>query len=314
MPHYYFIPRGLQRVGHIIQPWVWRVESWCVGMIVGLLRRLPFATACAATGWCFIQIGIRTQRANKIRKNLTVAFAGKTSAEIDQILRHSFHNLGVMLVELIQLNRIWRQREQRIEFKLLPGAIRPSTARPSIFITAHVSAWQLTPLIGPHFGVTLPVIYAPEDNPHVDKLMLRLRRAYGSPLIKREGGVRILMRELSQNHCIGLTLDTRLDSGEPLAFFGEDAWTNTIAARLALRYDCDLVPVFAERLPEERYRVNILPPIQARDKTADAAEQSRDMVRQVNQLFEQWILGRPGEWFCMKRRWPKATEKRHAQS
>lgn len=122
------------------------------------------------------------------------------------------------------------------------------------------------------------------------------------------------MRELDKNHCVALTLDTRLDEGEPIPFFGEDAWTNTVAARLALRYDCDLVPLLAERLPEGGYRVNVLPPIEARDAQADVAEQSRDMVTQVNQLFEQWIRERPGEWFCMKRRWPKDTEKRYADS
>ena len=217
-----------------------------------------------------------------------------------------------MLVELVWLNKIWDHRQQRIEFQLLPGAKRPSNERPTIFIAAHVGAWQFTPLVGPHYGITMPVLYTAEANPYVHSQMRKMRRAYGGPLVNREGGVRVLMRALEKKHSIGLTLDTRLDSGEPLPFFGEDAWTNTVAARLALRYDCDLVPLLADRLPKGRFRVSVLPPIQARDATVSLAEQSRDMVTQVNQLFEQWISERPGEWFCMKRRWPKATEKRYA--
>lgn len=312
MSDHHLLPRTFKKAAQAIQSLIWRLQAWGVALIVGLLRWLPFGAACATAGWCSVQIGMRTPRANKIRKNFMVAFATKTPAEVDRILRRSFHNLGVLLVELVHLNRLWLQREQRIEFVLRPGAKRPTTERPTIFTAAHIGAWQLTPLVGPYYGVKMPVLYAPQDNPYVDRIMLRLRRAYGTP-VKREGGIRVLIRALEQNHCIGLTLDTRLDAGEPVPFFGEDAWTNTVAARLALRYDCDLVPLLAERLPKGRYRVNVLPAVQARDPAAGVAEQSRDMVAQVNQLFEQWIRERPGEWFCMKRRWPKATEKRYAQ-
>jgi KDO2-lipid IV(A) lauroyltransferase len=47
-------------------------------------------------------------------------------------------------------------------------------------------------------------------------------------------------------------------------------------------------------------------PITSRIPDASIDEQANDMTEQVNQCFEQWISETPGQWLCMKRRWPKA--------
>ncbi|MDN5870113.1 MAG: lysophospholipid acyltransferase family protein [Nitrococcus sp.] len=282
-----------------------------MALIIGLLRRLSPHLAMVVAGYVFAAVGVHTRWAKKVRANLAVAFADRSAMELNALLKSSFHNLGVALVELIHMPSIRRAPDRRIEFVLAAGANAPVAGKPTVFVTAHVGAWHMTPLIGPRYGVTLPIIQASEKNPHIGRQLARLRGAFGCPLVASKGGVRTLVQALNQGQCIGVTLDTRLDSGEPLPFFGESAWTNTIAARLALRYACDLVPVLAERLPGARYRVNVLPPIKPRDAKANAAAKARDMTIQVNHLFEGWIAARPGQWLCMKRRWPEATAARY---
>lgn len=311
MAHYYLLPRRFRDTLRRVKPLVWRLESWVVASTLGVLRFLPLSLASRLAGWCFERIGPHTPRARKVRQNLAVAFPGQNPFEAERLLRSTFRYVGVAMVELVQLPRIWRRREQRIEFVLEPGAVRPAAERPSVFVTAHVGAWQLTPLVGAKFGLTIPIIHAPEENPYVDRLFKRLRSGWRGPLVVRDGGVREAMRSLNRGHSIGLAIDTRLDSGEALPFFGEDALTNTVPARLALRYRCDVIPVLAERLPNERYRIRIFPPVRSREDSMRANDQVRDIVVQLNQLIEGWIRARPGEWFCMKQRWPKATIARY---
>lgn len=282
-----------------------------MALILGILRLLPLRLASGLAGWCFGRIGLHTPRAKKVRQNLAVAFAGQSPLEAERLLRKTFWSLGVTLAELTHLSRIWRQRERRLEFVLESGAVTPSAARPTVFVTAHVGVWHLAPLVGPRFGLTIPIIHAPEENPYVDRQLDGLLSAWGSPLVARDGGVREAMRSLNRGDSIGLAIDTRLDFGEALPFFGEDALTNTVPARLALRYRCDLVPVLGERLPNERFRIRIFPPIRPHEDLLRANDQVRDMIVQLNQLFEDWIRARPGEWFCMKQRWPKATIARY---
>ncbi|MDN5850979.1 MAG: lysophospholipid acyltransferase family protein [Nitrococcus sp.] len=311
MAHYYLLPRRFSATLRCVRPLIWRLESWLVALILCVLRLLPLSLASRLAGWCFERIGPHTPRAQKVRQNLAVAFPGQNPFEAERLLRNTFRYVGVAMVELVQLPQIWRRREQRIEFVLEPGAVTPAAELPCVFVTAHVGAWQLAPLVGPNFGVTIPIIHAPEENPYVDRLFRRMRSAWGGPLVVSDGGVREAMRSLNQGHSIGLAIDTRLDSGAALPFFGEDALTNTVPARLALRYGCDMVPVLAERLPNERYRIRIFPPVRPRADSMGANDQVKDMIVQLNQRVERWIQARPGEWFCMKQRWPKATIARY---
>ncbi|GAB3680101.1 lysophospholipid acyltransferase family protein [Salinisphaera aquimarina] len=310
MARYYFLPQRLQKAVRLPQRLVWWVEYIVIGGLIELFKRLPIRLSMRFAAFVFGLFGPYTPRADKVRGNLTVAFPQTPDTRLEELMRDSYRHLGVAIAELASLKQIWRERERRIEFTLEPGAVMPTPDKRSVFVTAHLGAWQLTPLIGPHYGVTLPVIYAPEQNPLVDRKLGAMRRAFGGPLVSRDGGIRVLMRALDQGQSIGLTADTRMDAGESLPFFDEPAMTNTAPARLALRYDCDLVPVLAERLPGARYRVKLFAPIRARADAADRQARVQDMTGQLNRLFEQWIRDRPDQWLCLKRRWPKAVYKR----
>ena len=121
--------------------------------------------------------------------------------------------------------------------------------------------------------------------------------------------MRALIGALSHGHAVGLASDVRLDAGEPLPFFGHDMPANTVPARLALRYGCELIATRAERLPGGRFRITMLPPVRAEDPTASDADQARNMTAQLNRTFESWIRATPGEWMCLARRWPKDVER-----
>lgn len=312
MAGFYFFPKRLYDTSPRVRRVLWRVESWPITGVLGLFRRLPLRVSTYLAGSLFKHLGVYTPRAAKVRANLRVAFPQAGPRQLRAMTRGAFHHLGVAMAELSCLDRIWRDRERRIEFVVKPGATAPDPARRTVFVTAHLGAWQLVPLIGPRYGVDMPIIYAPEDNPYVDRRLAKLRKAFGSRLVARDGGIRVLMRALEAGASIGLTADTRPDHGVNLPFFGEEAPTNTVPARLALRYDCDVVPLRAERLSGGRYRVSVYPPVRSRNPEADIGEQARDMTAQINGLFEEWIRATPDQWLCMRNRWPTQVYARYA--
>ena len=291
---------------------MWLAEAAAVGVVAGVLRLLPLRASLALGAWLGRALCRFSPRIDKVRRNLRVVFADRDSADLERLTRASFTNVGVAFAELVNLRRIWRARRRRLEFCELPGAVSPEACRRTVFVTAHLGPWQMTPLVGLEYGMTIPVIYAPEQNPYVDRLLNRFRGVFDAPLVARDGGMRAFVRALRQGQSIGLTVDTRLDSGESVPFFGEAAMTNTMPARLALKFDCDLVPVLAERLPGGCFRVNIHPPIAPSDQSATNDDQVLDMSRQINALFEREIVARPEQWLCLKRRWPKQVYQRYA--
>ncbi len=307
MPEFYLVPKRLARKA----PFLVTIAQWLEGVvfrgIFWLMHKLSVEQALQLSAFAFGLVGPHSDKAKKAVENLTIAFPNRSQAWREQTKRQIFRHLGYSAAELIKLEQIWEQREQRIEFVLEPEALKHmQSQRATIFITAHVGAWQVAPLVTRQYGFNVSAIYAPESNPIVLDLMLDLRKSFGETLIPADAGPRPLMKALQAGHSIIMAMDTRPETGKLIPFFGEDALTNTSAAGLALRTGAALVVSRAERLPNARYRITVYDPLVSPIPDAPVKEQAVAMTEIVHRYFEQWITEYPEQWVCLKRRWPKA--------
>jgi len=308
MAEYYLVPKRLVRRMPRLAAFAQAVEGQFVRGLFALIRALPPQRRTALLGWLAATIGPLTDKASKARANLAVALPDQDAAERRATVKAIFRSVGHAIAELFNAPDIWERRAELVEFVTAPEtAPIIASGRPTVYVTAHVGAWQTTLFLGPHHGFPLTTVYAREANPVIHDLFYQLRSGLKANFIPSEGSVRTLLRELHSGRSIGLAVDSRLEGGDLVPFFGVETPTNTVAARLALRVGCNLVPVRCERLPHGRYRVTSFPPIRPTDANAPLDQQVLDMSRQVNATFEDWIRDTPGEWICLKRRWPKAT-------
>ncbi len=310
MARYYFLSRKLAKRRPEFNRIGWRIEAWAIGAFIGVLRLLPLETAKRFAHWTFAAVGPRSGKRLRVMRNLLVAFPDTTEAERNALVKDIFGHVGVALAEIAQLQNIWKDREKRVEFVASPEIqFLKETGKPAVLVTAHIGPWTLTNFVAGQYGFPLSIVYAPESNPYVHDMMLRLRGALPVELLARDNSMRVLMSELSHGRTIGLGSDVRLDSGEMIPMFGHDMPTNTVPARLALRFECELVPVRAERLPDGRYRITLYAPVVPDDGIDGAVAQASNMTAKLNRQFEQWIRDAPGEWLCLARRWPKDVER-----
>ena len=306
MAKYYLLPKGLiDRVRWIKTP-VWLLEASMFYILLGFARVMPFPVVASVFARVIGVFGYRN--ANKhwqVKRNLTVAFPDLTPDSRDRLIRQIFRSTGLAAAELFLLGRLWRRRERYLEFSIHPAA-QDIIARKEavVFATAHVGAWQLCNLFGRAHGLNVSVIYAREPNPWLHRFFLARRRAFGGPLVPSTGGARTFLRELAAGNSVGAAFDTRVDQGEMVPFFDVPTPTNTFPAMLAAR-GYTLLPIRTVRLPKCRYRIEVLAPLTPSDPQAPRSEQIIDMTRQLNRIFEGWIREYPGEWICLKRRWPK---------
>lgn len=307
MPEFYLVPKKLARRAPALVRFVQRAEAVLFRSIFWLMRRLSVGRALQVSGFAFSLLGHWSDKAGKARDNLAVAFPDKPPEWHQRTARQIFRHLGYSAVELIKLDQIWAEKEQRVEFVLTPGArAHMESRRPTIFITAHVGPWQVAPLITREFGFVINIIYAPESNPVMQELMLDLRRSIGERLISAEAGPRPLIRELNAGHSIVMAMDTRPDTGKLVPFFGREALTNTSAVGLALRTGAVLMVARGERLPGARYRITAYDPLESPIPDAPVKEQAAAITQTIHGYFEDWIREYPEQWICLKRRWPKA--------
>lgn len=271
------------------------------------MRKLSVERALQLSAFVFGLAGTRSDKANKARENLAIAFPDRSPQWREHTTRQIFRYLGVSAAELIKLDQIWQERDQRIDFVLEPEALKHmQSRRATLFVTAHVGAWQVAPLVTRQYGFNISAIYAPESNPLMNDLMLKLRKSIGENLIAADAGPRPLIRELTAGNSIVMAMDTRPDTGKLIPFFGVEALTNTSAAGLALRTGAALVAARAERLPNARYRITVYDPLVSPIPDAPLKEQAAALTEMAYRYFEQWITEYPEQWVCLKRRWPKA--------
>ncbi len=286
---------------------LWALEAGLVGLAGVLARLLPPDTASAAGYKVLARLGPHLDKTRLIRRNLKAAFPELDKAEVSRLVRAMWGNLGSVLAEYPHLGRICRSGPgQRLDCVIEgdPEVFR-KTGKPAVFVTAHLANWELAAGAVVQQRVPLSVVYTTLQNPWLNRLLFRARKSLGCGLMERDSAARELLRCLRKGTSIGLLVDQRVDAGESLPFFGRNMLTSTTPAQLALRFDCELIPIQIQRLHGARFRVTFHKPVVADDENAENAEKILQMTRKINILFESWIRDRPHEWMCTKRRWPK---------
>lgn len=280
-----------------------------------LVRYLPLHRASTFGRKLFRWLGPQTSRQRRIRSNLELAFPDLGPDKIELLCRDVWGSFGSVLAEYPHL--------QEFAVDHTPSAIKLEIANetrtivakkePAIYITAHLGNWELVGSTIAGAGVPLSVVYAPQNNPLLDRMIQTQRRSHGYRLIDKEKAMRQLFREIRSGRSVGMLPDQRLDTGELLPFFGRRTPTPTSPAWLSVKTNCPLIPVQIERIGNARYRAVFHKPIQTNTKSSER-ENILQLTTAINRLFEDWIRQQPGQWLCMKRRWPEAAYSRGLQN
>lgn len=296
------------------RPWLrkilWFLDLIFVGSLVKGLALLPVDTASNLGRWLLSRLGpLMSAKSAKIRHNLSVAFPDKSAAELDNLVASIWGSGGAILAEYAHVDFLSDPKNQRfqVEFQGAKDDLA-NPDRPAVFVSAHLSNWEILGAAIARFGIRFTTLYSPPENPWLDGMLKKSRLALGCDLLPRDGSMRPLVRAMGEKHSVAMVVDRRIDEGELVPFFGHDKLTSLLPARMALRFDCPLVPVRAKRLKGAHFKVIFYPPILPRQPGATDSEKALDMMTQVNALFEDWIRDDPNEWFCTKRLWPKVKK------
>jgi KDO2-lipid IV(A) lauroyltransferase len=284
--------------------WRHRAQASVAALFFALAGALPLDLASGFGGWLGRRIGPLGGASQHARRNLALALPQLSAAEIETVLRGMWDNLGRVAAEYPHLRHIRVFADGgRVETGGLEHVERAlASGRRMILFSGHLANWEIAALAAAQHGIDIAQIYRSANNPLIDRMVLRFRGG-DAEFIPKEAVGRRAVAALRRGAHVSILVDQKLNEGIAVPFFGRPAMTAPALAVLALRFDCDVLPVRVERLGGARFRLTVEPPLALPDSGSRANDVAA-LMRAVNATLERWIRERPDQWFWVHRRWP----------
>ncbi len=284
-------------------------------LLLWLARRsLRFLHALGGLmGWLAYALSPSYRR--RLKANATLA--GVSAAD----RRAAVADAGKLVMEL---PRLWlRPREQPITdpvrwegAELLEELL--ARGKGLVLLTPHMGSFEVSAqAYAERFGARQPitVLYRPARQAWLRELeeTARARPALATAPASL-AGVRLLMRALKKGETLGLLPDQVPPAGMGVwaPFFGQPAYTMTLAARLVLQTGAAVAVLWTERLPQGAgYVVRAQPlPVPLPERAADGSIDDEAAAIAINRSMEQVILQRPSQylWGYHRYKQPRQVE------
>jgi len=177
-----------------------------------------------------------------------------------------------------------------------------SNKKPVVFISGHFNNFELMAMQIEKHGINLAAIYRPLNNIFLNKTMEKIRTKYicRNQIRKGRSGTRQILENLKKGNSIALMIDQRVTEGIKIDFFGNLASTTTIPAQIIKKYECDLVPIYIERLKKYNFKMYVSQPI-----AINSEKSQKEISEHLNTILEKMILKNPDQWIWTHNRWKK---------
>jgi KDO2-lipid IV(A) lauroyltransferase len=274
---------------------------------LGMLARAASESTAAAAG---ARLGELAFEVFKLRRkvaldNLARAFPGRPSAEIEDIARSLYRNLGKNLLEFLRFPKLSGEDiKNKVKFigqEHFDRAIKGGKG--ALLISSHFGNWELYAASIAAYGYPISVVVYEQHNPLTDRMMNRIRRSRGIEVIFKPDAPRAIMKALAQNRFVAILIDQ--DAGQDgvfVDFMGRPASTAKGPAVFAIRTGAPLLTGVIVRQDDGGHIGYIEPPALA-DPANDKEHETQRLTAYVTAAMERYVRKYPDHWYWVHRRW-----------
>ncbi|MCK0745781.1 LpxL/LpxP family Kdo(2)-lipid IV(A) lauroyl/palmitoleoyl acyltransferase [Chromohalobacter nigrandesensis] len=270
---------GAMRLGAWL-PWRFKMA---VGRVIGL---------CA---WRFAR-----RRRHITETNIRLCFPERDERQQARLVRETFIANGIGLIETATA---WCRNPEHLRHRVVfkgqeHRAKLEAEGKGALILGVHFSTLDL--------GAALHALYfradavqRPHDNPLFARFMDRARAPYFDAILDRYD-LRGVVRRIKEGHAVWYSPDQDFgrDASVFAPFFGVEAATVRLTAKIARMTGAPVIPLIFHRNPEdETYTVEYLPPLEdfpSGDEVADATR--------INAVIEAAIRRHPEQYLWLHRR------------
>lgn len=229
--------------------------------------------------------------------NLQLCFPQQDEATRTHLAKSSLIEMGKTITEI---GPLWFWEKERVLNMVMQVSgqahLRNAIAQGKGVLLAapHLGSWEM---MGPYFSALYPmtIMYRPPRMQAIDATMRQARERFGAKLAPTTlQGVRTLYKALGKGELVAILPDQDPRDGGGLfaPFFGVQAYTMTLLARLAKKSGAPILFCYAERLPRGKgFHLHLM--LAEWDATQCDIQQN---IEQINAGVEQCIMQCPQQY------------------
>ena len=254
------------------------------------------------SGKIFEIIGPFFRSKKVIRNNIKRALPEIDENNLKNIENSMWNNYGRIFAEYIFLKDFRYGKLAsgvQIEGKEILNDIKENNKQ-VIFISGHLSNFELMAMFIEKSGINLSAIYRPLNNIFLNVIMESIRKKYicKNQIKKGLAGLKKLIKLKKKNYSTALMIDQRVSEGILSPLFNEKALTTTIPAQLVKKFNIPIVPVYIERINGLKFKITINQPLSFPQNLTQ-----QQITDNLNQILEKFILSKPENWIWSHNRW-----------
>jgi Kdo2-lipid IVA lauroyltransferase/acyltransferase len=284
--------------------------SYRAGLLLfKLIRRTDFDRTADFAAWALRKLGPRLRGHRTARANLVAAYPEKSAAEIEQILAGMWEDLGRLVVEYVNLDRLIDSADPNCgRIVVAPGTLETlgrirDDGKPAVLFTSHLASYEVGAIWVERLGLDLAIFYNPSNfGPLSEQLAAMQKNSMGRLIRSGPDAVWKIREAMKEGLHLALFADQHFANGVDVTFFGRRCKANPMAARFAQLFNCPVHGFRAVRLPGNRIYVEFteeLPMPRGADGKIDIA----GAMQTITALIEGWIREHPEQWLWLQRRW-----------
>ena len=279
-------------------------EALIIYFFLFIIKLLGLDLSRKLFSFIFKNIGFLVKSKKVVNSNLEKILGDIGNLERNNIHEKMWSNYGKTFVEYMFLNKF---KNENIHIKIkgeeLITKIKNKN-KPVVFVSGHFANYELMSMVLVKRGINLATIYRPLNNFLVNPFMEYVRRknVCKHQIKKGFAGIRDAVNYVNKNFSIALMIDQRVSEGERLEFFNKKALTTTLPAQLALKYKCDIFPVYISREKSSNFVMEIYEPISINNLENNEINKI-NISNLLNKSLEKMILKDPSQWILTHNRW-----------
>ena len=254
------------------------------------------------SGKIFEIIGPLFRSKKIIYKNIKRAMPEINSEKLKRITKLMWNNYGKIFAEYMFIKNF---RKGNLSSKIIIEGQEileqiKKNKKQVVFISGHLSNFELMALHLEKSGINLAAIYRPLNNLYLNPLMEKIRKKYicKHQIKKGIGGMKKLIHLKKKNYSTALMIDQRVSEGILSKFFNHEALTTTVPAQLVKKFNIPVVPVYIERIKGLNFKITIKKPI-----FFSNLKSVKDITDELNLELEKMVIKKPENWIWSHNRW-----------